>query len=205
MPVAYTSGFSPRPKLSFGLALPTGCESLAEYLDVEASSNRSPADEISRTSRGSVPSRHRDHGGSAELEDGVARSAGRHVLRLGDRSPGRRPPGAREHRGGCGAGGVKPPRAPRAQRARGGRRPAPSGARARRSAATSQADAARSRAELEHPSPRCATFGAWAGSRDRPRPRRAGPINGSRAKAPAYGASRAGRSSASIAASERAS
>ncbi|MDP9020996.1 MAG: TIGR03936 family radical SAM-associated protein, partial [Actinomycetota bacterium] len=35
LPVAYTQGFSPRPKLSFGLALPTGHESLAEYLDVE--------------------------------------------------------------------------------------------------------------------------------------------------------------------------
>jgi radical SAM-linked protein len=35
VPVAYTAGFSPRPKLSFGLALPTGCESLAEYLDVD--------------------------------------------------------------------------------------------------------------------------------------------------------------------------
>jgi radical SAM-linked protein len=34
LPVAYTEGFSPRPKLSFGLALPTGCESEAEYLDV---------------------------------------------------------------------------------------------------------------------------------------------------------------------------
>jgi radical SAM-linked protein len=35
IPVALSSGFSPRPKLSFGLALPTGSESLAEYLDVE--------------------------------------------------------------------------------------------------------------------------------------------------------------------------
>jgi radical SAM-linked protein len=34
LPVAYTGGFSPRPQLSFGLALPTGCESVAEYLDV---------------------------------------------------------------------------------------------------------------------------------------------------------------------------
>ena len=34
LPVAYSSGFSPRPQLSFGLALPTGCESWAEYLDV---------------------------------------------------------------------------------------------------------------------------------------------------------------------------
>ena len=34
VPVAYTEGFSPRPKLSFGLALSTGHESLGEYLDV---------------------------------------------------------------------------------------------------------------------------------------------------------------------------
>lgn len=35
LPLAYTQGFSPRPRVSFGLALPTGAESLAEYLDVE--------------------------------------------------------------------------------------------------------------------------------------------------------------------------
>lgn len=34
LPVAYTEGFSPRPQLSFGLALPTCSESIAEYLDV---------------------------------------------------------------------------------------------------------------------------------------------------------------------------
>ena len=34
VPVSYTAGFSPRPQLSFGLALPTGCESTAEYLDI---------------------------------------------------------------------------------------------------------------------------------------------------------------------------
>ena len=34
IPIAYTEGFSPRPKLSFGLALSTGYESLGEYLDV---------------------------------------------------------------------------------------------------------------------------------------------------------------------------
>ncbi|MFP5375352.1 MAG: TIGR03936 family radical SAM-associated protein [Acidimicrobiia bacterium] len=33
--LAYTQGFSPRPRVSFGLALPTGAESVAEYLDVE--------------------------------------------------------------------------------------------------------------------------------------------------------------------------
>jgi radical SAM-linked protein len=34
LPVAYSQGFSPHPLLSFGLALPTGCESMGEYLDV---------------------------------------------------------------------------------------------------------------------------------------------------------------------------
>jgi radical SAM-linked protein len=34
LPVAYSGGFSPHPLLSFGLALPTGCESTAEYVDV---------------------------------------------------------------------------------------------------------------------------------------------------------------------------
>ncbi|MGV3760661.1 MAG: TIGR03936 family radical SAM-associated protein [Actinomycetota bacterium] len=33
--VAYSEGFSPRPKLSFGLALSTGYESLGEYLDID--------------------------------------------------------------------------------------------------------------------------------------------------------------------------
>ena len=34
LPVAYSQGFVPHPLVSFGLALPTGCESLGEYLDV---------------------------------------------------------------------------------------------------------------------------------------------------------------------------
>lgn len=34
-PVAYSEGFSPRPKLHFGLALSVGHESLAEYVDVD--------------------------------------------------------------------------------------------------------------------------------------------------------------------------
>ncbi len=33
--LAYTQGFSPRPRVSFGLALPTGAESVAEYLDID--------------------------------------------------------------------------------------------------------------------------------------------------------------------------
>ena len=35
LPLAYSGGFAPRPKVSFGLALPTGAESEAEYLDLE--------------------------------------------------------------------------------------------------------------------------------------------------------------------------
>lgn len=35
LPVAYSGGFSPRPKISFGLALPTGAASRAEYLDID--------------------------------------------------------------------------------------------------------------------------------------------------------------------------
>ena len=42
VPIAYTAGFTPRPQLSFGLALPTGCESLAEYLDVALTDGSTP-------------------------------------------------------------------------------------------------------------------------------------------------------------------
>ncbi len=35
LPVAYSQGFTPRPRVSFGLALSTGYESLSEYLDIE--------------------------------------------------------------------------------------------------------------------------------------------------------------------------
>ena len=41
LPLAFTLGFSPRPKVSFGLALSVGHESIAEYLDVEL---REPVD-----------------------------------------------------------------------------------------------------------------------------------------------------------------
>ena len=35
LPVSYSQGFSPHPKLHFGLALSTGHESLAEFLDID--------------------------------------------------------------------------------------------------------------------------------------------------------------------------
>ena len=40
--VAYSGGFTPRPKISFGLALPTGAESLAEYLDLDLEPDLEP-------------------------------------------------------------------------------------------------------------------------------------------------------------------
>lgn len=41
---AYSEGFSPRPKLHFGLALSTGYESDAEYLDVDLAADTTPAE-----------------------------------------------------------------------------------------------------------------------------------------------------------------
>ena len=35
IPLIYSEGFSPRPRIAFGLALPTGAESECEYLDVK--------------------------------------------------------------------------------------------------------------------------------------------------------------------------
>jgi len=40
--LAHSQGFNPRPILSFGLALPTGAESLAEYLDVALVPGQTP-------------------------------------------------------------------------------------------------------------------------------------------------------------------
>jgi radical SAM-linked protein len=47
LPLAYTEGFSPRPQLSFGLALPTGCESRAEYLDIVVDDTRVAGGDLS--------------------------------------------------------------------------------------------------------------------------------------------------------------
>jgi radical SAM-linked protein len=49
LPVAYSQGFVPHPLVSFGLALPTGCESQGEYLDVRlgaAASGETPVAEL---------------------------------------------------------------------------------------------------------------------------------------------------------------
>jgi radical SAM family uncharacterized protein/radical SAM-linked protein len=47
LPVAYSQGFHPLPRLSFGPALPLGVESEEEFLDIELS-EALPADEVSR-------------------------------------------------------------------------------------------------------------------------------------------------------------
>jgi radical SAM-linked protein len=44
LPLAHSSGFSPRPLVSFGLALPTGCSSTAEYLDLRLDAARATHD-----------------------------------------------------------------------------------------------------------------------------------------------------------------
>jgi radical SAM-linked protein len=49
LPVASSQGFTPRPRISFGLALPTGAESIAEYIDVDL------ADELSGDDVAALP------------------------------------------------------------------------------------------------------------------------------------------------------
>jgi radical SAM-linked protein len=68
LPLAYSVGFSPRPKVSFGLALSTGHESVAEYLDLELTDEPDVA---------SLPARL-----SAALPDGIDVTAARII---GDR------------------------------------------------------------------------------------------------------------------------
>jgi radical SAM-linked protein len=46
LPLAYSEGFSPRPRVSFGLALPTGHESVAEYLDFELRQPLAASEEV---------------------------------------------------------------------------------------------------------------------------------------------------------------
>lgn len=53
LPVSYSEGFSPRAKLHFGLALSTGHESIAEYLDVDVDAG-AHADALA-TDVGSMP------------------------------------------------------------------------------------------------------------------------------------------------------
>lgn len=51
LPVAYSEGFSPRPKVAFGLALSTGYESLGEYLDVDLDTSVRPVELVTLADR----------------------------------------------------------------------------------------------------------------------------------------------------------
>lgn len=72
LPLAYSVGFSPRPKVSFGLALSTGHESVAEFLDLELDPTRIDGLELS-----ALPARL-----TAALPDGIDVTAARVI---GDR------------------------------------------------------------------------------------------------------------------------
>ena len=61
LPLAYSAGFSPRPRISFGLALPTGAESRAEYLDLDL------AEDLTGPQLAALPGRL-----GAELPEGMA-------------------------------------------------------------------------------------------------------------------------------------
>lgn len=55
LPVAQTEGFSPRAKLHFGLALATGYESEAEYLDIDFASGDVTVEEVLGALAGMLP------------------------------------------------------------------------------------------------------------------------------------------------------
>ena len=73
LPLSFTQGFSPRPKVSFGLALSVGHESDAEYLDVELAE---PVDlaPLAGTLSGRATGGHRRHrhGGARRARAGAA-------------------------------------------------------------------------------------------------------------------------------------
>ncbi len=48
LPVSYSQGFHPKPRVSFGPALPVGIESLCEYLDLDLLGPAEPADVLAR-------------------------------------------------------------------------------------------------------------------------------------------------------------
>ena len=93
LPLAYTEGFSPRPQLSFGLALPTGCESLAEYVDVVLDDTR--PETAPRSDVGGLPallSRAAPRGYRGATggwwTGGPLAAAGGHVVLVDDGGPG---------------------------------------------------------------------------------------------------------------------
>ena len=51
LPVAYSAGFSPHPKISYLGGAPTGAASEAEYLEIALTGNREPADVLTSLDR----------------------------------------------------------------------------------------------------------------------------------------------------------
>ncbi len=51
VPVSYSEGFHPRPRISFGPGLPVGMESMAEYFDIELAAPLSPEEFTQRLNR----------------------------------------------------------------------------------------------------------------------------------------------------------
>lgn len=55
VPVAMSTGFTPRLKMAFGLALPTGAESLVELVDITLSDDTVDLDDVARRVNGCLP------------------------------------------------------------------------------------------------------------------------------------------------------
>jgi radical SAM-linked protein len=51
LPLAYSEGFNPQPKITFAAALPVGCTSQQEVMDIVLESARDPAEVANRLSR----------------------------------------------------------------------------------------------------------------------------------------------------------
>lgn len=54
LPLWYTQGFNPHPKLVFGLPLPIGCESVCEMADVKLTRDMPPEDILARLHKATV-------------------------------------------------------------------------------------------------------------------------------------------------------
>ena len=78
LPLAFTEGFSPRPKVSFGLALSTGHESEAEYLDL-VFADEVDVDALLESLTDALPDGHGRHrrGAARRSRTGLARSGHR--------------------------------------------------------------------------------------------------------------------------------
>lgn len=59
IPLVYSQGFSPRPKIAYGLALPTGAESDCEYIDIQIDNSKETqfqVEEVSGLLNSNLPS-----------------------------------------------------------------------------------------------------------------------------------------------------